>query len=104
MQARFINFKVRQMVVALLLKPVEVGHKNGRDFNARNVRQHQPGIIVVVIGHAHASFIGLFKDGNGEWGIVIKQMIKGVNSRGAGADNRDLLHQHVSCVFSIGKA
>ena len=70
MQAGFINLKARKMGVTLFLEPVEVGDKNGRDFNARNVRQHQPGIIVIVIGHAHASFIGLFKDGNGEWFVA----------------------------------
>ena len=87
------------MGVTLFLEPVEIGDKNGRDFNARNVRQHQPGIIVVVIGHTHASVFGLFENGNGERRAVLEEVIKGVNPCGAGADNRDLLHQHVSCVF-----
>ena len=79
MQAGFINLKARKMGVTLFLEPVEIGDKNGRDFNARNVRQHQTRVFVVVIGHTHASFLSLFKDGNRKRLWIFKKCVKGVN-------------------------
>ena len=104
MQGGFINLKARQMGFTLALKPVEVGHKKGRDFNAGNVGQHQARVIVVVVGHSHASFVCLFKNGDRERRRVLKKRIKGVNPCRAGADNGDFLHRQSSCFFSIRKA
>ncbi|SAJ34131.1 Uncharacterised protein [Enterobacter cloacae] len=57
----------------LLFEPVEVGNKNGRDFDTGDVRQHQPGIILVAVGHPDTGLVCLFEHGDRKRRCVVKK-------------------------------
>ncbi|SAD73662.1 Uncharacterised protein [Enterobacter cloacae] len=57
----------------LLFEPVQVSDENGRYFNTGDVRQHQPGIILVAVGHSDTGLVCLFENGDRKRRCVVKK-------------------------------
>ena len=60
----FVDAIAGKMGCILLFKPVEIGDKNGRDFDTGDIRQHQSGVIFIAVRHTDAGLICFLKHGD----------------------------------------
>ncbi|SAD93822.1 Uncharacterised protein [Enterobacter cloacae] len=72
-QSVFVDVIAGKMGFTLLFEPVEVGDKNGRDFDTGDIRQHQPGVILVAVGHPYAGLVCFFEHGDRQRCCVVKK-------------------------------
>jgi hypothetical protein len=90
---------MRKMGGILTAQPVQISAGERRDFDAGDVRQHQPDILVVAVGHADTGLLGLLvdRDRDRKWRTVPEQGEEGVKPGRPGTDNRDRLRRSPLC-------